>query len=72
VPSETEGVCRTSVRDLGVIQRKVGVVKVDGGDGRVSLASLCDLGGLGVVDEDGQTAEDNGLDLEQIIRVNPD
>ena len=55
---------------LGV-KREFVIVEVDGGDSRVWLASLSDLRCLGVVYQDRQFSQDDRLDLEQIVRVNP-
>jgi hypothetical protein len=60
------------VGDFLCVQREFGVVKVDGGDGRVWLIALSYLGSLRVVDEDGQTSKDDRLDFEEILGVNPD
>jgi len=60
------------VVDLVGIQRELRIVKVYGGEGRITLRAFGDLGGLGVVYEDGEAAEDNGLDFEEVVEVDPD
>ncbi len=72
VPSQTKGGGVLLAIDLVCVEREVGVVEVDGGDGGIALGAFGDLCGLRVVDEDGQATEDDGLDLEEVVHVDPD
>jgi hypothetical protein len=60
------------VVDLICIERELGVVKVYGGKGGIALGALGDLGGLRVVYKDGEAAENDSLDFEKIVEVDPD
>ena len=58
--------------DLIRVQRELRVVKVYRGQGRIALGAFGDFRGLRVIHKDGQSAEDNSLDFEEVLRVNPD
>jgi hypothetical protein len=54
------------------IKLELGVVKVDGGDGGIGLASIGDFGSLWIINENGETAKDDCFDFEEVIGMNPD
>jgi len=60
------------VVDLVGIQRELWIVKVYGGEGRIALRAFGNFGGLGIVYKDGEAAEDDGLDFEEVVEVDPD
>lgn len=60
------------MRRLLGVEAEFGVVEVDGCDGGVGLVALGYLGGLRVVNQDRQTAENDGLDFEEVVWVHPD
>jgi hypothetical protein len=71
VPPDAERRGFDLAANLLVVQGEVAVVKVQRVEGGVALG-LDARGGLLAVDEDRQPAEDERLDLEQVILVDPD